>query len=83
MLVLTRKVDERINIGDQIVVHIIEVNRGNVRIGIEAPGNVSIYRQEVYEKIQEQNLLASKGVSTELSMAAELLRSKRVKEEEN
>lgn len=81
MLVLTRKVDEEINIGDDIVIRVVEVNRGNVRLGIDAPGNVSIYRQEVYEKIQEQNLLASKGESSEISMAAELLRSKGVEEE--
>lgn len=78
MLVLTRKVDEKINIGDDIIIRIVEVNRGNVRLGIEAPGNVSIYRHEIYEKIQEQNLLASKGESSEISIAAELLRSKGV-----
>ena len=83
MLVLTRKVDEEINIGDDIVIRVVAVNRGNVRLGIEAPGNVSIYRKEVYEKIQEQNLLASKGASSEIFMAAELLRSKGVEEEKN
>jgi len=46
MLVLTRKVGEQINIGDEIVVRVIEVNRGNVKIGIDAPASVSIYRQE-------------------------------------
>ena len=81
MLVLTRKVGERINIGEDIVVRVVEVNRGNVRIGIEAPGSVSIYRQEVYEKIQEQNLLSSRGASGEVSMAAELFKRKRSKEE--
>ena len=80
MLVLTRKVGERINIGDDIIVRVIEVNRGNVRIGIDAPGTVSIYRQEVYEKIQEQNLLASKGASPEITAAAEFFRSAGVKE---
>ena len=80
MLVLTRKVDEEINIGDDIVIRVVELNRGNVRLGIEAPGNVSIYRHEVYEKIQEQNLLASKGESSEISIVAELLRSKGVEE---
>jgi carbon storage regulator len=83
MLVLTRKVDEEVNIGDDIVIRVVEVNRGNVRLGIEAPGNVAIYRQEVYVKIQEQNLLASTGESLEISMAAELLRSKGVEEEKN
>ena len=82
MLVLTRKVDEEINIGDDIIIRVVEVNRGNVRLGIEAPDNVSIYRQELYEKIQEQNLLASK-LSSEISTAAELLRSKGLKEEKS
>ena len=81
MLVLTRKVDEKINIGDEIIVRVIEVNQGNVRLGIEAPRNISIYRQEVYEKIQEQNRLASKGISSEISSAAEMLRSKGLQEE--
>ena len=81
MLVLTRKVGERINIGDEIVVRVVEANRGNVRLGIEAPVNVSIHRQEVYEKIQEQNRLASKGLSSEISTVAELLRSKGLKED--
>ena len=80
MLVLTRKVGERINIGDDIIVRVVEVNRGNVRIGIDAPGTVSIYRQEVYEKIQEQNLLASQGASPEITKVAELFRSTEVKE---
>ena len=81
MLVLTRKVDECINIGDDIVVRVIDANQGNVRLGIEAPRNVSIYRQEIYEKIQEQNRLASKGMSSEISSAAEILRSKGLQEE--
>ena len=80
MLVLTRKVDEEINIGDEIVIRVVGVNRGNVRLGIKAPGHVTIYRQEVYEKIQEQNLLASRGESSGISVAAELLRSKGVEE---
>ena len=78
MLVLTRKVDEEIHIGDDIVVRVIEANQGNVRLGIEAPRNVSIFRQEVYRKIQEQNRLASKGISSEISSAAELFRRKKV-----
>lgn len=47
MLVLTRKVGERIYIGDNITVTVLEVDRGKCRIGIEAPRNVAIYRQEL------------------------------------
>ncbi len=83
MLVLTRKVDERINIGDDIEIRVVEVKGGNVRLGIVAPGDIQIYRHEIYKKIQEQNLLASKGASSELFMVAELLRSKGVEEEKN
>ncbi len=52
MLVLTRKLDERIMIGDNITLRIVEIRGDKVRIGIEAPGNVSIHRQEVYDAIQ-------------------------------
>ena len=74
MLVLTRKVDERICIGDDIIIRVIDVNKGNVRLGIEAPKNVHIYRQEIYERIQKQNLESSRGISAEVAKAAELLR---------
>ena len=81
MLVLTRKVEERIRIGDDIIIRVIELNKGNVRLGIEAPGHVSIYRQEVYERIQEQNLQSSLGASSDVAKAAEWWRSKSLKEE--
>ncbi len=61
MLVLTRKVGEKILIGDDIIVSVIDVNRGNVRIGIEAPKRISILRHEVYEHIREENLTASRA----------------------
>ncbi len=80
MLVLTRKVGEQINIGDEIFVRVIEVNRGNVKIGIGAPKSVSIYRQEVYEKIQEQNVQASRGNYTDFENVADLFRNKASKE---
>lgn len=58
MLVLTRKVGEKILIGDDIVVNVLDINHSNVRIGIEAPGRISILRFEVYERIREENLKA-------------------------
>jgi carbon storage regulator len=59
MLVLTRKVGESIAIGDQIKVRVVEVKGNSIRIGIEAPADFRIYREEIYLKVQEQNRLAS------------------------
>ncbi|BDD87364.1 carbon storage regulator CsrA [Desulfofustis limnaeus] len=59
MLVLSRKAGEGFLIGDDIVVKVVEVKGATVRIGIEAPQDRKIYRQEVYEKIKEQNVAAS------------------------
>ena len=55
MLVLTRKAGDGIVIGDNINIKIVEIKGGGVRIGIDAPKNCKIYRQEVYERITAEN----------------------------
>lgn len=55
MLVLSRKKDEKIIIGDQITVMVIEIRGDKVRLGIDAPKEVTVHRQEVYEAIQREN----------------------------
>lgn len=55
MLILTRKKDESIVIGNDIVIKVVDVEEGRVRLGISAPGDVSIHRYEVYEAIQREN----------------------------
>ncbi|MEX3620614.1 carbon storage regulator CsrA [Paenibacillus glucanolyticus] len=55
MLILSRNKGQKIMINDNIVLSVIEVNGDQVRIGIEAPGNVTIYREEIYEAIKQQN----------------------------
>ncbi|MFC2343711.1 MAG: carbon storage regulator CsrA [Negativicutes bacterium] len=59
MLVLTRKPRQQIMIGDHIVVNVVEVQGDNVRIAIEAPREVKIYRGEIYRAIQEENQKAA------------------------
>ncbi len=55
MLVLTRKIGEGIIIGDDVTITIVELKGGNVRIGIDAPRDKRIYRQEIYNRIVEEN----------------------------
>ncbi len=47
MLVLSRKLGEKIYIGDQICITVVDIDRGKIRLGIEAPRDVAIYRQEL------------------------------------
>lgn len=54
MLILTRKVGELIRIGDVITVRVLEVRGGQVRLGVEAPPDVRIFREEVYRAIQAE-----------------------------
>ena len=60
MLILSRKVDEKIRIGNDITVTIIEVHGDQIKLGVDAPKNVKVFRQEVFEAIQQQNEEAAK-----------------------
>lgn len=60
MLVLTRKSGEGIWIGDDIHLQVLELREGQVRIGIRAPEDKGIYRDELYERIRGLNLMASR-----------------------
>ena len=51
MLILTRKKDESLRIGDDIVITVVSVSGGHVRLGIEAPRDLAVHRSEIYEKI--------------------------------
>jgi len=59
MLVLSRQRDESIMIGDNVIVTIVDVRGDRVRLGIEAPREISVHRREVYEAIQRENRQAS------------------------
>ncbi|MEJ5250907.1 MAG: carbon storage regulator CsrA [Chthonomonadetes bacterium] len=64
MLVLTRKVNQSIVIGDEIEVVVLEVRGEQVRIGVRAPKSITVHRKEVYEQIRQENLNAA-SVSTD------------------
>jgi len=59
MLIFSRKPGQKIKIGDDIEIAVLEVRRGQVRIGIDAPKRFSVHREEIYQKILEENRLAA------------------------
>lgn len=61
MLVITRKSGERICLGDDIVVTVLEVSGSSVRIGIEAPADVRIFRHEIWEAAAQENRAAAEA----------------------
>lgn len=75
MLILSRKKDESIIIGENIEISVVDIKGDQVKIGIKAPKDIKVYRQEVFTAIQRENLAASK-TGTELP-AIELLQQKK------
>jgi carbon storage regulator len=81
MLVLTRKLNEKILVGKNIVISILEIEGNNVKIGIDAPKEISILRMEVFEKIQNENIAASSKEMDDISGAVDLMKKKFSKEQ--
>jgi carbon storage regulator len=77
MLILTRKSGEGIRIGDSITLKIIEIRGNQVRLGVEAPKNVSVHREEIYEQIRQQNELAADSSPVSSDMLTTLWRDHR------
>jgi carbon storage regulator len=65
MLVLSRHRDESIMIGDDVVVTIVDIRGDKVRLGIDAPSDIPVHRQEVYDAIQRENREAAKSQGPE------------------
>ena len=70
MLVLGRKVGERILVGDDIVLTVVSAGRDGVRIGIEAPQDVRIHRAEIVDQVAEDNRAAAASVGTAADVRA-------------
>jgi len=61
MLILSRRVNESIMIGDQIEISVVDIKGDQVKLGIKAPSQIKVFRQEVYRAIQQENIQAVKA----------------------
>ncbi len=77
MLVLTRKKGESIIIGDDIRIFVVEVKGKQVRLGIEAPSDASVHREEVYRIIQLENQYAAQVAPFDLNQASVIWKGKK------
>ena len=78
MLVFTRRRRQTIRIGDGIEVQVLRVGRDGVRLGVVAPPDVAVHRQEVYDQIREANRTAAEG-SANVSLVAQRIGATRDK----
>lgn len=76
MLVLTRRPGESLRIGDDIRITVVEIDGGNIKIGIDAPRSVSIYREEVYLRIKEENQAAVAKHDVDMGSLTQLFKKK-------
>jgi carbon storage regulator len=61
MLILARKINESIMVGDQVEISIVDIKGDQVKLGISAPRPIKVYRREVYQLIQQENLQAAQA----------------------
>ena len=79
MLVLTRKEGEGIIIGDDIRITVVEMKGGGVRIGIDAPRELKVHRQEVFDRIRQENQEAAQWDIADLNELSSMLKTGRKK----
>jgi carbon storage regulator len=73
MLVVTRKLDESIVIGNEIEVVVLRIDRHAVRIGVKAPRQISVHRKEIFEEIREANIAAAASQEVEIAALQRLI----------
>ncbi len=76
MLVLTRKSGESLIVGDDVIITVVEIKGGQVKLGVDAPKSIAIYRTELLEKITRQNIAAAKSGKMNLTTLAKLVKNK-------
>ncbi len=77
MLVLTRKVGEGIAIGDDVKIIVMQIKGKQVRLGIKASANTAVHREEVYQRILDENKAASQSTQVELTDVSKMLSDKK------
>ncbi|GAC1322082.1 MAG: hypothetical protein NVSMB25_16750 [Thermoleophilaceae bacterium] len=70
MLIITRRAGERIMLGDDISIHVMEIVGNSVRVGVEAPRSVPVYREEIWAAVKEENRAAAEAVPQKLPRPA-------------
>jgi len=70
MLLITRRVGEKIMVGDDVVVHVMEIVGNTVRVGIQAPRSVPVYREEIWDAVHAENRAAADAAPFELPSPA-------------
>ncbi len=75
MLVLTRKLGESIAIDDNIKIRVVQIKGKQVRLGIEAPRETKIHREEVYESIQTENEVSATSTAEKTRKVSDLLKN--------
>ena len=71
MLIITRRAGERIMVGDDVVIEVMEVVGNSVRVGISAPRSVPVYREEIYAAVRDENRAAAESAPDELPKPSE------------
>jgi carbon storage regulator len=66
VLIITRRAGERIMVGDEIAIEVMEIVGNSVRIGISAPRSVPVYREEIYAAVRDENRAAADATSIDL-----------------
>ncbi len=81
MLILSRKIEEEIKIGDLITIKVLGIHEGQVRIGIDAPKDIKVYRSEIYQQIQKENADAAKVTKSDIASAVQMFKQKKINKE--
>jgi carbon storage regulator len=66
VLIITRKPGEKIMLGDDVVIHVMEIVGNSVRVGIQAPRSLPVYREEIWDAVREENRAAAAAAADAL-----------------
>jgi carbon storage regulator len=76
VLVLTRKKNESIIIGDEIEITIVDISKGHIKLGIKAPRSITVHRKEVYDAITNENIEAARVSAADVSKIKDIFKKK-------